>query len=442
MNIHSSTLPALPTHYSLDLPTPPSSYRTPLIAGLAVIGIAFGGFGTWAALAPVGSAVVSQGIVTVESKRKTVQHREGGIVKEVLVREGAMVAPGTVLVRLEDTTAAAQLSTLSAQLDARLAEQARLVAERDGLDAVAFPPAVADRTEVVARERDRFAERRRSLDGQIGILKQRITQLESQREGRAMLENSKRQQLVLLKDELAGLRQLEAKGYYPRNKLRAQERELARMEGERFSDGAGATQSDREIGENRLQIMQLAQKFREEATTELAKVETEVNDLGAKLGAARDAVKRLDVVAPVGGAVQSVKVAGPGSVVAPGGEVAEIIPDQDRLVVEAQFSPRDADKVHEGQGAEVRFSSFSSRTTPVLKGTVQVVSADRFTDGATHQPYYMARVEVSKEELARLPQPLKAGMPAEVMISAGERTPLQYLLKPLMDSFARGFREV
>jgi HlyD family secretion protein/epimerase transport system membrane fusion protein len=435
-------LPALPSPYGLDLPTPCTNFRKPMLAGLTVIAIAFGGFGTWAALAPVSSAVVAQGVVAVESKRKTVQHREGGIVQQVLVREGDMVEAGAVLVRLADTTASAQLSILSSQLDARLAEQARLMAELNGAEAIAFPAAVAGRAEVVAREQDRFAERRKTMDGQTGILRQRISLLESQREGRSRLEDSKRQQLALLKDEIVGLRRLEANGYYPRNKLRAQERELARMEGEMFADGAGATQSDKEIGENRLQIIQLEQKFREDITTELAKVETEVNDLAAKLSAARDAVKRLDVVAPVGGAVQSVKVAGPGSVVGAGGEVAEIVPDQDRLVVEAQFSPQDADNVHQGQDAEVRFSAFSSRTTPVLKGSVQMVSADRFTDKNTQHPYYQARIEVSKEELARLPLPLKAGMPAEVMITTGQRTPLEFLLKPLMDSFARGFNEV
>jgi HlyD family type I secretion membrane fusion protein len=432
----------------IDLPMPQTDFRRPMMVGLTVIGIALGGFGTWATFAPLDSAVVAQGVVTVESKRKTVQHREGGIVSQVLVHEGDMVAAGTVIARLEDSAATAQMATLRGQLDAKVAEQARLTAERDGRGTIAFPPALVERrseprvAEILKREQDRFAERRHSIAGQTGIYRQRISQLESQREGRGRLEASKRRQIALLKDELTGLRALEAKGFYPRNKLRAQERDLARLDGDMMSDASSGSQTEKEMGETRLQIMQLEQKFREDVTTDLTKVEAEVNELGARLIASRDAVERLAVVSPVAGAVQSLKVAGPGAVVPPGGEVAEIVPDRDRLVVEAQINPRDVDHVRNGQEAEVRFTAFSSRTTPVLKGEVEVVSPDRITDQTTKQAYYIARVEVSADELKRLPQPLKAGMPADVMVRAGERTPLQYLLKPLMDSFAHGFKEV
>ncbi|MGE5504558.1 MAG: HlyD family type I secretion periplasmic adaptor subunit [Actinomycetota bacterium] len=432
----------------IDLPVPATDFRGPMRAGLIVIAVALGGFGTWAALAPIGSAVVAQGVVSVESKRKLVQHREGGIVRQVLVHEGDTVAPGTVIARLQDSTAAAQMAAIATQRDTKLAEQARLVAELAGATAVAYPPELAARlreplvAEIVKRETDRFAERKKTLDGQVGILHQRIAQLEAQKDGRQVQEHSKKRQLELLRDEMAGLRKLEAKGFYPRNKLREKERELARMEGDMYSDGAGATQTGKEIAENRLQILQLQQKFRDDVTAELTKVEAEVNELATKLVAAKDAVDRLEVVAPVGGEVQALKVAGPGAVVPPGGEVAEIVPDKDRLVIEAQVNPRDVDKVAVGQPAHLRFSAFSSRTTPVVEGRVDVVSADRITDDHTRQAYYTVRVEVAPDQLSRLPAPLKAGMPAEVMVDGGERTPLQYLLKPLMDSFARGMREV
>jgi HlyD family type I secretion membrane fusion protein len=432
---------------AMDLPLAPTDFRKPVIIGLAVIGIALGGFTVWAATAPLDSAVVTQGTVTVESRRKVVQHREGGIVGEVLVKEGDTVKAGDVLARLSDAGAQTQMATIAAQLDGKVASQARLAAERDGLTAIRFPtdltarrsePRVAD---MLAREEDRFATRAQTLGGQKDILAARIAQLESTRQGRTMLEQSKREQLALLQQEIDGLRQLEAKGYYPTNKLRGQERELARMQGEMLSDGAGATSTDKEIGETRLQILQTEQKFHEDVAAEQTKTEIEINDLGARLVAARDAVERLAVVAPVAGVVQNLKVAGKGAVVPPGGELMELVPGGDRLIVETHVNSRDIDRVHAGQGAELRFSAFGARTTPIVDGEVAVVSADATTDEATRQTYYIARVEVPEDQLARLPNALKAGMPVEVMLEGGSRTPLEYFLKPLTDNFARAMTE-
>lgn len=440
--------PAMPsTGPIIDLPVAPSDFRKPMVTGFAIIGIALGGFGTWAAFAPLDSAVVTAGTVTVESRRKIVQHREGGIIAQMLVKEGDQVAAGTVLVRLQDALAQSQMDNLETQQDAKMAEQARLVAERDGRATIAFPANFATRStepklaEIVAREQDRFTQRKKTLDGQQGILDARIAQLESQHQGRSDMEKSKRDQLALLQKEVAGLRGLTAKGFYPVNKLSAQERELARMQGEMMSDGAGASQTDKEIGETRLQILQAEQKFREDVTTELTRVETEINELGQKLVAARDSVERLAVVAPVAGTVQNLKVAGIGAVVPPGGDMMELVPENDRLIVEAHVNSRDIDRVHPGQEAELRFTAFGSRTTPVIQGEVDVVSADATTDPQTRQSTYTARVEVPDEQAARLPRALKAGMPVEVMLEGGARTPLEYFIKPLTDSFARAFKE-
>jgi HlyD family secretion protein len=174
---------------------------------------------------------------------------------------------------------------------------------------------------------------------------------------------------------------------------------------------------------------------------DLTRVDTEANDLTQKLTAAEDAVRRLAVVAPVDGVVQNLKIAGSGAVVPPGGDMMELVPDQDRLIVEAHVNSRDIDRVHAGQPAQLRFSAFNSRTTPVIAGEVEVVAADATTDEHTRQSYYTARVEVPSDQAARLPRALKAGMPVEVMLEGGSRTPLQYFTKPLMDSFARAFKE-
>ena len=437
-----------PSALMAQMPRPETDFHRPALIGFAIIGVALGGFATWAAVAPLGSAEMAQGVVTVESKRKIVQHREGGILAELLVKEGDQVAAGTVIARLADAGALALQGNLAGQRDAKLAELARLSAERDNLTAVAFPPALAARgdetkvLEAIGRERARFDQRKKSLDGQLGILQAHIAELQAQRGGRVQLEQSKRRQLVLLRQELTGLRELQAKGFYPTNKLRAEERELARLEGDTYADVAGTTQIDKEIGEAQLQILQTSQKFREEVSTDLARTEVELQELDQRLGAARDAVERLVVVAPVGGTVQSLKPAGPGAVVAPGGEIAEIVPGGDRLVIDSQVTPKDIDRVHEGQPAHLRFTAFGARQTPVVEGRVTVVSADRFTEqGGSHQSYYSARVEVTPDQLARLPGGLKAGMPVEVMLDGGERTALQYMVKPLSDNFARSFNE-
>ena len=448
MTAQNRTLPAAaPANGPIIDLIPQTDFAKPVRTGIAVVALCLGGFATWASVAPLDSAVVTAGIVSVESKRKVVQHREGGIVAQLLVKEGDKVGAGAVLARLHDATALSQMDSLRGQLDGKLAEQARLVAERDGQQEIAFPAALMARAaeskvaDILARERDRFEQRAKTRGGERGILEARITQLESQHEGRSGLEQSKREQLRLLQDEVAGLRGLAAKGYYPVNKLRAQERELARMQGEMMSDGAGASQTDKEIAETRLQIMQTDQRFRDEVAADLTTVETEANDLSQRLVAAEDAVQRLAVVAPVAGVVQNLKVAGNGAVVPPGGDLMELVPDEDRLIVEAHVNSRDIDRVHVGQPAELRFSAFSSRTTPVLAGEVEVVSADASTDQQTRQSYYTARVEVPPEQVARLPRALKAGMPVEVMLEGGSRTPLQYFVKPLTDNFARSFKE-
>ncbi len=429
------------------LPEVPTDFRKPIIAGVVLMGLTLGGFGGWASIASLSSAVLTQGTVAVETKRKAVQHREGGIVDEVLVKEGQTVAVGTPLIRLRDASTQAQLETFRAQLDAKTAEQARLKAERDGLSAVWFPSSMLEQrsnpkvAEVINHEEDRFNQRRKSQAGQREILQSRIGQLEAQRLGRSMLEQSKRSQAELLASELEGLRTLTDKGFYPAMRLRAQERELTRLQGEMLADGASTSQTGKEISEVRLQMQQGDQKIREEVANELTRVENERSEIVQKLAAAQDTAERLHVVAPVSGVVHNLKVAGPGTVVSPSGEMMEVVPGDDRLIVEAKINARDIDRVHSGQDAELRFSAFGTRTTPIVKGEVIMVSADAITDEQTRQSYYSARIEVPPSQLSRLPRALKAGMPVEVMLQGGERTPLQYFLKPLSDSFARALKE-
>lgn len=437
---------AFPAPAPLTVPPASADFSRPIAAGLTVIALAFGGLGTWAALAPIDSAVVAPGVLVVESNRKTVQHLEGGIVKEILVRDGDSVTAGQVLVRLDDTQAVANLAMVRDRLIADRATEARLVAERDGADRLSFPPDLANAADVrvhdiLAGQLSQFEERRRSQDGQVAILEQRIAQLTTQADGFRRQQDSKLRQIELYNNELTGLYELHRKGYYPRTRILAMERDLARLEGEVGSVAADIARAEEGIGEARIQIMQLRQKFREDVVAQLRDIQTEINELTERVVAAEDVVRRLTVVAPVAGAVQGLKVFTAGGVIPPGADLMEIVPE-DRLVIETHVAPADVETVSYGLDAEVRFPALNKRTTPIIAGHVLTVSADRFTDQRTNLAYYTARVEVPPDQQALLSEHrLQPGMPAEVIVKTGERTLLEYLVKPLTDGFARTFKE-
>lgn len=415
--------------------------------GVSLITLTFGAFGGWAASAPLDSAVVARGQLTVESRRKTVQHLEGGIVKEILVHDGDVVTPGQVLLRLDDTKAAASLEMVQNQYDAALAQLSRLEAERDGKASVDFPPELTGRLDgrvraLLAAQTDQFTERHRSLETQVAVLAEREGQLNSEIDGYRIQEDARRRQIELSRHQLAGLRELAAKGWYPKNRLLDLQRDIARLEGEMGADAASEARTRKSISETEMQSLQLRQQFREQVAKDLDAAQNRANDLHDQLATAQDTVRRLDVVAPVGGKVQNLRLATDGGVITPASELMDIVPLDDRLVIEAQVNPADIEAVADEAHAEVRFSALRGRTTPVLRGTVTTVSADHLTDQRTGAPYYATRVEISDKELARLGgRHLSAGMPVEVMIKGGERTALDYMLKPLADSFSTAMRE-
>lgn len=262
----------------------------------------------------------------------------------------------------------------------------------------------------------------------------------TQADGFRRQQDSKLRQIELYNNELTGLYELHRKGYYPRTRILAMERDLARLEGEVGSVAADIARAEEGIGEARIQIMQLRQKFREDVVAQLREIQTEINELTERVVAAEDVVRRLTVVAPVAGAVQGLKVFTAGGVIPgrrPDGDRSE-----DRLVIEAHVAPADVETVSYGLDAEVRFPALNKRTTPIIAGHVLTVSADRFTDQRTNLAYYTARVEVPPDQQALLSEHrLQPGMPAEVIVKTGERTLLEYLVKPLTDSFARTFKE-
>ncbi|SOD98765.1 HlyD family type I secretion periplasmic adaptor subunit [Caenispirillum bisanense] len=433
----------------IDVAPPSVDMRWPIIAGLLIILVAFGGVGSWAAFAPLQSAVVAPGTVVVESNVKSVQHLEGGIVKEVLVRDGDLVEAGQIVVRLQEVQAQASSSLVENQLWAALAQEARLMAERDDAKQVVFPDQLLERavgnaeiSAIVAAQERQFDERRKSLEGQVSILNARIGQNQQEIEGLKVQKASKERQVRIFAEELKGLRELFEKGYTPRTRILAMEREVAELEGEIGAAVSGIARAQKSIGEAKLQIEQTRQRFREEVVGQLRDVQVQVSDLREKLTVASDVLERTVIRAPQTGYVQKLSVHTVGGVIRPGEELMQVVPQDARLVIEAHLSPMDIDQVQVGQLAEARFSAFHTQDIPAIHGIVTVVSADRLTDERTGVPYYLSRVEVDDEELLKIGnRHLVPGMPADVVITTGERTALDYFLKPIEQFSMRAMKE-
>ena len=420
--------------------------------GFAAIALVFGGFGVWAALAPLDRAAVAQGQVAVESNNKPVQHLEGGIVREILVRDAQQVKEGDVLLRLQPTNAQANLDLLRKQIDANLAQEARLVAEQTRADQIKFPADLLARrqvaeTDMAIRDQERqFRERKQSLEGQIGILAAQIEQKQQDTIGRTRQRDSLASQVESYKSEMTTVFPLVAKGYYARNKYLALERDANRVEGEFGLAESDILRFGKAIEEAKLQIKQARFKFDDEVSTALNDVRAKISDAREKIVIAEDVLTRVEVRAPRSGTVLGLKVHGVGAVVKPGETLAEVVPLGEGLLVTARVSPSDIESVEIGQAAEVRFPNFSSRQTSVILGKVVSIAPDATTDQTGNQqqqqPYFATKVVIDynavPENIARKIQP---GMQADVIISTGERTAFAYLIGPLKNSFAKTGRE-
>ncbi len=416
--------------------------------GVAVMVLFFGGLGGWAATAPLASAALAPGIVKVEANRQAVQHPDGGVIKAILVRDGDRVTEGQVLVRLDDTAARAQVDQIQAQWDAYKALEARLIAERDDREAIAFDPALAARradpriNELMTGQENLFEARRRALSGQTAVLRQRIAQIEDTITGLQGQAASQSQQLALIQDELGGTRTLYARGYAPRTKLLELERTAAALTGQQGEYVANIGRSRQQIGEAQMQIMQLGRDRLAEVSDQLRDAQTHLNDIEPRLRAARDTLARTELRAPQAGTVVGLSVFTVGGVIGRGDRVLDIVPSDSPLIVEAQLAPQDIDEVTEGLTAEVHLTAFKQRAVPIVHGAVRHVSADRLTDQRTGTGYYQVEVEIDRREL----DPARGlylvpGMPADVMIPLKARTALDYLAAPLTAGFNKAFRE-
>ena len=430
--------------------TPMTLLRGPVLVGYLVVLLFFAGLGTWAATANIASATVANGVVSPEGSRKTIQHLEGGIITEILVDEGDSVKAGDPLVVLQETQARAGFQELQHKKYLFAAKLARLLSEQAGKSEVAFPEwlleAEKDKGEVselLAAQRDLFAARTEVHKGRKAIGGKRIDELREEIIGLQSLIKSKRQQLSSLDEELKANKKLLDRNLIPRPQYLELERLRSEIEGERAESQADVARAKQNIGETELQIVNEGARRLDEIVSEVADTRAELAAVDERLGAQLDILQRTVIAAPVAGTVHNKQFHTTGGVIRPGQTILDIVPEEVELLIDARVRPVDIDVVEKGQEARVHFLAFSARNLPETKGIVRSVSADSLLDEVSGESYYRALVEVPKEEMDKLGEALdiNPGMPAEVLIMTGERTMIQYLIEPLIDSLRRSFRE-
>jgi len=422
--------------------------RRPILIAIIIVLVFFCGIGTWAAFAPLDSAAIAPGKVTVASNRKTVQHLEGGIIRELRVKEGDALEAGQVIIRLDDTQTRANLELLSSRQDTLLAREARLIAERDGAAAIEFPPSLMSRrgeaavAKLLAGEQAVFAARRRAIQGRVDIFRKRIVQLGEEIGSLEAQVDAEDRQLALVAEEQDSVATLVSKGLMDKTRLLSLKRAAARLEGNRGEHQGLIARAEQRIGETELQIIDLENSSLNEAVSTLREVQSQLVESGQRLRAAEDILARTEIRAPQTGVVMGLNVHTETGVIAPGQRLLDILPKDDTLVIEAEINPNDIDVVRVGLTAQVRLTAFKQRNTPPLEGEVTRVSADSFTHERTGATYFLARITIDPAERDKVDGgELYPGMPAEVMIVTGKQTAFEYFLTPVTDSFRRAFRE-
>lgn len=398
----------------------------------------------------ISGAVVATGVVNVESNYKTVQHLDGGIVAKILVRNGDRVAAGASLVRLDETQAKAGHTIALAKVQDLLVQQARLEAERDRSRAITLPKEIEAAAgdpvlaKAIAAQRTLFEARMTAHVGEQNVLRERVEQTAGDAAGTEQLLKARRREAEISAGELASLKPLFDRGFANQQRFLPVQRDNARLEGEvgkLMSDYARAKSAHAEA---QLRLAQSAKEFTQTVTDELRKVQVQLAEASEQRTALEDKLRRIEIRAPRAGRVHNLAVHTEGGVIAAGKDIMQIVPEGERLIVDAQITPQDIDKVRKGQAAYVRFPSFNAKSTPRLDGSVLTVSAAQLTDPAQgNRSYFTAQIVLAEGELLKLPKghELVPGMPAEVFIETGERSIMSYLVKPLLDAVSRTFRE-
>ena len=422
--------------------------RGPTRFGFLMIAVFIVGSLTWAALAPIAAGAVAPGIISPDGSRRVVQHLEGGIIQELKVRDGDLVSAGDPIVVLQSTQAAAVNDMLLEQSDTLRATRARLTAEQAGNDAIVFQSSLLATNkrqiqDIIKGQISIFEVRRASFSSQLQVLDDRTRQLKEQITALEAQVTSADSQLELIEEEVVAKQALLRKALVTKPNILLLQRTQAALLGERGKHLGSIAEIKQKIGELASQRISLHATRAEEISTELEKTRAAIADVSERLNSSQDILDRTVVPAPVSGRVVNLRFKSIGGVIRGGDPILEIVPTEEQLLIDARVSPSDIDVVTVGLAATVHLTAFSSRGLPRVEGFVRSLSADRVVDEATGQAYYLARVEVAREELAALDQHLilVPGMPAEVLIVTGERTTLAYMMEPFMAAFRRGLRE-
>lgn len=421
---------------------------TPFFIGLVIITLFFGGFIAWSALAPLESAAIAHGEVSVETKRKTIQHLEGGIVDEILVKDGDKVEAGEVMVRLDATQSRANLSLLQGRYDAIQAQEARLQSERDGLSEVQYPESLLTRendtniAEILDAQNRIFRAREKSLADRRAIMEHNIEQYKAEIIGLQGEIASQNDLINFSDEEIKANSDLHKRGLVGKQRMLELQREAADVKGKRSNNYASIARVKQGIASTQLEISELDTIRLNEVVDELQNVKAELYDYREKIITAEYVLKRTEIIAPISGIVVGMNLRTVSGVISPGEALLDIVPTNERLVIEAKISPNDIDVVREGLLAHIRFNAFSQRDTKPVDGEVLTISADSIKNERTGEIYYLATIALTgdlKEAIGD--EDIYPGMQVDVMIVTGSQTTLDYFFRPITRSASHAFRE-
>ncbi|QFT30546.1 Type I secretion system membrane fusion protein PrsE [Labrenzia sp. THAF82] len=425
----------------------PPSLKKPLLAAVLAVAIGFGGFLLWGFTADLDSAAVATGSVIVDSKRKTISHLEGGILRRLLVLEGDFVDAGQPLVELDDTRARAELAQLRGKRVSLLAMLSRLRAERDGAEAIIFPKELlesdAPLTQDVLAAESRFFEKRRQVyQGKLSFQQKEIEQYAAQIEANQAQIEATGQQRALLEERVAALTSLAEKGFTSKAMLSDVQLELSEMIGDGGELVAQKARAEKARQGAEVALLQAEQEWQSDIASKILETQLDLNLTNEQIVSAKDVLDRLVVNSPQAGIVSDIETRTPGGVIEPGKAIMDIVPRDEKMLVEVRMNLNDIDSVSVGSEARIRLTAYNRRSASPLVGQVTFVAADQTVDPQTQAAFYVVRAEVTPDALEGRPDlALYPGMPAEVLIVRRARKAIEYLVEPISDSLNRAFRE-
>ncbi len=424
------------------------SLRRIQIGGYVTLALMFGVFGLWSVMSELNGAVVASATLVSESYSKKIQHRDGGIVQKILVRDGDRVKAGQDIVLLDPTETKAELGIVNGLLEESLIRRARLEATRDGKRKLVLPvelegqgnvPALAS---IIRGQNNLLMSTLDAAQGKRDQFTQQISQLEEQIQGIDAQLVAKRKQSSLIESELTSLRTLRKDGLVPVSRVLATEREAASLAGQEGELTANRAAAQGKIGEIKIEMIQIDEQLRNQALTELREAEAKIAEFQERRISAAARLTRMSIKAPQDGTIYQMTIHTEGGVITPGEPLMLLVPEGDKLVLQAQVQPQDVDNITTGQLARIRFPGFNSRTTPEIGGHVTQVAADISHVDQQTPPFYAVRLEISPEELAKLGNnKLRPGMNAEAFIQTEAHSPFSYFLRPFLDQWAHTMRE-